>query len=241
MRALVLALTVGFVMPTWSVLKRLANGRDNLELTALRAEGLAKVGPADAKDVAALLGTSWTSGELALTATVSMRLPGRCRIDFASADSSKTLSVVWANGKKRSEGGTWAAAQVAVDQVCALLALHSAADGESRQALERHLAALKVDARNTTLARFGGGTALVIGDRSEAAASLWVYKDKFQPARIRFGDEAGTWDVHFIDYASQATSDWFPRVVEVLQNGEQRLRLTILTADGKASLDAVKF
>lgn len=242
MRAVVLGLVLAYVMPTYSVLKRLANARDELTVTALKLDSLGAVAPVIAKDVADQLGTSWTSGELTLTAVWSVRFPGRCRLDLSSPDSTKSMTFAWANGKKRSEGGALPAAAVAVDEVCALLALRSGTDGESRGQLERHLAALKVNPKETTLARFVGTVAFVIGDRAEGAPQLWVYKDKFLPARVRFTDDAGAqWDVRLVDYASQATGDWFPRQIEVYKGAEPQLRLTVLSADGKAELEGVKF
>ncbi len=241
LRAALAAAALAFVMPTWSVLKRVANGRDELSTTAVRAEGLLLVAPIDAKAVAAALGTPWESGELKLSATVMMRLPGRCRLDLSSPDTSKTLTFAWANGQRRAEGSTWPAAQALVEELCATLALHSAADGESRQALDRHLQSLKVDLKLTSLARVGNQVAVVVGDRAELAPSFWVYKDKFLPARVRFQDAQGRWDVRFQDYESQAVGDALPRVAEVAQDGEPRLRLMLLTGDVKAGLDGVKF
>jgi hypothetical protein len=52
---------------------------------------------------------------------------------------------------------------------------------------------------------------------------------------------ADGWDVRFLDYASQATGDWWPRIVEVYQGAEPQLRLTVLSADARPELDAVKF
>lgn len=173
---------------------------------------------------------------------VSLRFPGRCRLDLSSPESTKVLTFAWSNGKKRQEGGELPAAAVAVDELCSLLSLRSGTDGESRAALERHLAALKVNLRDTSLARFAGTVAFVVGDRAEGAPQLWVYKDRFQPARVRLTDAAGAqWDVRFIDYGSQATGDWFPRIVEVYKGTELQLRLTVLSADAHAELNDVKF
>jgi hypothetical protein len=241
MRGVLVALVASFVMPAWSVLKRLANARDDLSLTALRATGVATVGPAEARSVAATLGSVWTSGSLTLSAVLSMRLPGRCRLDVASPDSSKPVAVTWAHGKRSTADGAWPSGQVAVAHACALLALHSGNEGESRQALERYLADLKVDSRLTSLGRVGEHVAVVIGDRAEAAASLWVYKDRFLPARVRFTDATGRWDLRFIDYASQATGEWFPRILEVDHDGERTLQVSLMAADGKARLDSNLF
>lgn len=241
MRAAVLGLLLAYVMPTYSVLKRLASGRDELTVTALKIDGLGSVAPVIAKDVAEQLGTTWTSGELTLNAVVSLRFPGRCRLDLSSPESTRAMTFAWSNGKKRQEGGTLPAAAVALDELCSLLALRSGTDGESRAALEKHLAALKVNARDTSLGRFAGTVAFVVGDRADTSPQLWVYKDRFLPARVRFTEGGAQWDVRFLDYSSQATGEWFPRIVEVYKGSEQLLRLTVLSADGHAELNDVKF
>jgi hypothetical protein len=240
-KPMLLAALLAYVMPAYSVLRRVAVGRDELSVSGVRAEGQATVSPALARDLASALGTGWTSGELSLAAVWSVRFPGRCRLDLQAVDSTRSLSAVWANGKRRAEGPDLPAAAVAVEQLCATLALRSQADGESRAALEHHLAGLKVDTRLVTLGRFEGSVAYVLGERSDVAAQFWVYKERFLPARVRVPDPQGAWDVRFIDYTSQATGEWLPRVVEVYRGGELQLRLTVLSADGKAALDGVKF
>jgi hypothetical protein len=240
-KELLLMVVLLYVMPAFSVLKHVASGRDELTLTGLKAEGQAAVAPALARDLASSLGTPWTNGELTLAAVWSVRFPGRCRLDLQATDSTRSLAVVWANGTRRAEGPELPAAAVAVEQLCATLALRSAAEGETRGALERHLAAIKVDTRAVSLSRFVGTVAYVLGDRAASSAQFWVYKDRFLPARVMLPDPAGAWDVRFIDYASQSTGEWLPRVVEVYRSGELQLRLVVLSADGRASLDGVRF
>jgi len=238
MKPVVAFLVLAYVMPAYSILRRVANHRDELSTTQLKADGLAGVGPAIARDAAQLLGTEWTSGELSLTAVTSVRFPGRCRVDLSSPDSTKVVSAVWANGKKRSEGGELPALGVAVEVLCATLALHSGAEGESRAALERYLSTLKVETKRVSFGRFSGAVAFVLGDDGAGKPQFWVYKDRFLPARVRTADG---WDVRFVDYSSQATGDTWPRLVEVYQGTELQLRLTVLTADTSATLDGVKF
>jgi hypothetical protein len=247
MRALVVLLAASYVLPAWSVFKRVANERDRVSIVALKADGQLTASAEVAKDVAGQLGSAWTSGDLVLTATWSMKLPGRCRLDVSSPDSSKALAFVWANGKARSEGGEWPAAQVAVAEACQFLALHSAADGESHGQLEKHVAALKVDTKQTSLGRLGNEVATVVGDRAANAPQVWISKGQtptegFDPVRVRFTDEKGAqWDVKLIDYASPATADWFPRIIEVSKDGVAQLKFTVLAADGKPNLESVKF
>lgn len=241
MKQLVLALCVAYLMPSYSVLRRVAAGRDDLPVTAVRAEGSAAVAPVVARELASALGTSWTAGELPLTAALSVRYPGRCRLDLVAPDSGKGLVVATSNGKRRDEGPSFAAAQVAIDELCATVALRSGTEGETRGSIERHLASLKVESQKVSLGRFEGAVVFVLGDRGESAPQMSFYKERFLPARVRFNDASGTWDVRFIDYTSQATGDWLPRVIEVYRGAELHLRVSLLSADGHASLDSVKF
>jgi hypothetical protein len=154
--------------------------------------------------------------------------------------------VTSSNGKRRNEGPEFVAAQVAVEELCALFVLKSGGEGETRAAIERHLAALKVDTKQVAHARFLGQLTFAIGSRAENAAQYWVYRDRtppdrFLPARVRFSDERGSWDVRFADYTSASVSDWLPRMVEVYKGQELQFRLTALHGDPRADIDASKF
>lgn len=240
--AAIVGLLVAYIMPSYGVLKRFANQRDELTVSGLKAEGVGVVSPVLAKDVAALLGTTWNSGELNVNASLAVRFPGRCRLELSSPESTKAVSASWASGKKKSDGGEVAALRVAVEQACALLSQKSAQEGATRDGFVQHLQGLKVDLKSTSLARFNGTVSYLIGSKAEGQASLWVYKDRFLPSRVRFTDETGAaWDVRFSDYTSQATGDVWPRVVEVLKGNEPQLRVMLLRADLKADLSNEKF
>lgn len=242
MKALLAALVTAYIMPTWGVLKRLASQRDDMSVSALRAEGVAVVAPALARDVAAKLGTTWNSGELNLNATLAVRFPGRCRLELSSPETTKAIVASTASGKSRTEGAELAAALVAIEQACAVLALKSSGEGVTRDTLLKHLGTLDVETKAVSLARFNGTVTYAIGERDEGKAQFWVYKDRFLPARVRYTDAAGTaWDVRFSDYTSQATADWWPRVLEVYKGNEPQLRVMVLNADPKADLSTLKF
>lgn len=242
MKSLLVALVAAYIMPSYGVLKRYAGQRDDLPSTSLKAEGVTAVSPALAKDVSSLLGITWNSGELMLNASLSVKIPGRCRLELSSPESTKTLAVASSGGKVRAEGGELAALAVAVQQACALLAVRSGEEGATREALGKHLASLKVDQKNVMLARFAGTVSYLIGQKAEGQSSLWVSKDRFLPSRLKFTDDAGVaWDVRFLDYTSQATGDIWPRVIEVYKGSEAQLRVMVLNANTKADLSSTKF
>lgn len=238
----VLALALAYIMPSFGVLKRMANQRDDVNTPGFKAEGVAQVSPVLAKDVASMLGTTWNSGDLSLNASLQVRFPGRCRLELTSPETTKSVVATWASGKKRVEGGDLPALGVALEQACALLSLKSTEDGATRDAISRHLTSIKVEQKNVMLARFDGSVSYLIGTKGEGQPQLWIYKDRFLPSRVRFTDEAGTaWDVRFADYGSQATGEVWPRVIEIMKGAEPQLRVMILNADLKADLSAVKF
>ena len=246
MRAALLAITLAYLMPAWSILKRVAKGRDEMTITALKVDGSVAVPQPAAKDVAVALGLEPGRGDLQLTATWAMKLPGRCRLQVGSADSTKTAQVSSVQGKLKQDGPDVPGLIHAVNHACGLLALHSAGEGDSRAALEKHIGTIKVDTRKVSLARFMGTSAYVLGPRDGNGGQLWVYKDVdrefFYPARVRFPDEQGqAWDVRFIDYTSQATGNWFPRQIEVWKGETLALRFTALSGDGKPDAEALKF
>ena len=77
MRLAVAVLVLGYVMPPYSVLRRMAESRDDLQLTALKVDGTATVPVAAAPEYADALGVTAGQGELQLSVAVSMRLAGR--------------------------------------------------------------------------------------------------------------------------------------------------------------------
>lgn len=244
MKPLLLAV-LAVVMPTSGVLKRYAANRDGLHTSAMRAEGVLSVSPVLARELAPLLGVEWTSGQLELDATLSLRLPGRCRLDVTTPLTTKTLVVAVTNGAVRTEGGEVTALTRAVEEACQVLAVKNGDEGATREALLGTLHGLKVETKHISLARIDDSVQKVsyrIGDEADGAPQLWLFKEDFLPSRLRFADPKGQgWTIDFADYGSQATFDVWPRVLEVKRGAEPQLRLMMLRADLKADLSATKF
>jgi hypothetical protein len=223
---------LAYVLPMGSILRRMIERRDDAKLGALAVQGTVVIGPALAKDAGALgLSVGASAG-----GKVAIRLPGRCRLELSA--EGRSAAAVMAAGKRRAEGPAIEALGVAVEALCELLAV-SSAKGEGRAGLERHLRQRGVDPK-TTLGRLGGQVAYVIGARSDGQA--WVYKDTFQPARLRYTDaQGGRWDVRLLSFGSPVAADLFPRIFEVHRNDELALRFTALSADPKANLPDTLF
>jgi hypothetical protein len=219
-----------YVLPGGAILRRLVEAREELHLSAARVEGTLSFSGGTMAELRTEL------PEYRTDAVFLLRVPGRCRLD-ASTPDAKPLSAVDASGKRHGEGPPVAALGYAVQEVCALLALRSSSEADARSALEQHLHALKVETQLTSLGRVGGQVAYVLGGAKPADGQLWVFKDSFLPARVRFTDEHGAaWEVRFIDFASPATGTWFPRQLEVWRGNELQLRFTTLRGDNHAAV-----
>ncbi len=240
---LVLSFTAsGYILPSSSILRRMAEARDEQPLTALRVEGTVVFSGAAAQSAGTALGIPAERPELAAEGAVLLKLPGRCRLEASASDTAKAIAAVDVNRRKRSEGTEQPAMQAAIGQLCPLLGSRAGSDSEARAGLERYLASMKIDPRKTSLGRFAGQVAYVLGDPAEGQPQLWVYKDTFLPARVRFpAAEGGSWDVRFVDFNSPATGESFPRVVEVYRDGEPQLRFTGVRADSHPRLEEKLF
>ncbi len=234
---LLTALTAGaYVLPGGSILRRMTDTRDETPLTNARVEGSYIFSGPVVGEAARALGLSTERSELVVDGLIHLKLPGRCRFDVAAPEGNK-LAVVQVAGRRRVEGTELPVLTTAISQLCPLLAVRSTSEGEARELVEQHLQGLGIATRTTSLARFGGEVAYVLGEPEEGKPQYWVYKDNFRPARVRWKDKAGTaWDVRFIDYASAATGDVLPRGIEVWRGGERTLRFTAIRSDTRATI-----
>ncbi|ADO70030.1 hypothetical protein [Stigmatella aurantiaca] len=225
-----------YVLPGGSIMRRTVSAREDASIANLRVEGsYVFFGPA-AKEAGTALGVSTERSELAADGLILLKPPERCRFELGAQDGNR-LAVVQAGDRRRQEGPELAVLSAAMSQLCPLLTARSGADGDARAQLEQHLQELGIATRTTSLARFGGEVAYVLGDPGDTKPQFWVYKDNFRPARVRWSDKAGTaWDVRFIDYASAATGGALPRSIEVWRGGQRALRFTAIRSDARAVL-----
>lgn len=218
---------VAYVLPGFSILRRMVERRNDLRLTTLQVTGTATFPQTDRGEAALALGVPPPERALQGEATIALKLPGRCRMEVRVPEGGASATVQ-AHGKRRIEGTEIAAVSAALAQVCSVVAL-TGAEAQSRQALDRYLRSLGIEVQTTSLGRFDGRIAYVLGKRAEGSAQFWIYKDSFQPARVLFADERGTrWDVQFKDFGSPVGGDAFPRQIEVKRGGDLLMRFTAL-------------
>ena len=233
------ALAAGaYVLPGGSILRRMVRGQDETMPSSFRVEGTYVFSGPAAKEASAALKVSADRPELLADGVILVKAQRRCRFELAVPEGGK-LAVVQVGERRRAEGGELAALSAAMSQLCPVLGVRAIGDNDTgtRDEVEQHLQSLGIATRTTSLARFGGEVAYVLGDPEEGKPQFWIYKDRFRPARVRWKEKAGpAWDVRFIDYNSPATGDWMPRGIEVWRDGQRVLRFTAIKSDPRASL-----
>lgn len=232
----VCSLASGYVLPGGAILRHLVAARESLHITTLRVEGtLAFSGRAVAEAAAALQLPS-DKPETQSDATFSLKLPGRCRLDVSTPENVH-LSVTEAAGRKHNEGGVIPALDMALSQVCRLLAIRGSNEAETRAELDQKLRQSGVVTVDTGLGRVGDQVVYVLGRNTSTAPQFSIFKDSFLPARIRFLDSAkSSWEVRFLDYNAPAAGEMFPRIIDVLHEGERLARFTVLKVDAHLPL-----
>jgi hypothetical protein len=231
-----------YVLPGGSILRRMVAAREDLGLSSLKVDGSMTFYGATAKAAGAALGTPTERSELVADGALYLRVPGRCRWEASAPDGTK-VAAVSSGGRRRTEGTEVAPVSAGIDQVCALLAMRTTGEmAELREAVEQHLQGLGIQTRTTSLARYGGEVAYVLGEPGEGKPQFWVYKDTFRPARVRWTDKGGAaWDVRFQDFGSPVTGEGVPRTIEVWRGEERALRFTALQSDPKARVPDTLF
>jgi hypothetical protein len=209
--------------------------RDEPPISNVRLDGMLTFANSSARSASAALGGGGRS-ELQVDALLLMKLPGRCRLEIATAEGSRSVAI-WSHGKERTEGARLDELAAALGQICPFLAARSGSEAETRGAVDRHLRALKIDVRTASLGRLGSQVAYVLGSAAEGQPQFWVYKDIFLPARVRWADpDKKRWDIRFLDYGSPISGESFPRVVELYREGELLLRFAGLKSDTRSAL-----
>lgn len=218
-----------YLLPAQAIVKRLLQKREELGLGSFEVRGtLSFLGEAATR--AAEAGLPLVAGEATVPAFLTVKVPGRCRLEAVLADAAPAERPAATSRAGRAAGHRGLdqvpSAAALVQAVCLLL-------GERPTGLEpelRTLAALQalgLQPAEVTLARQGGRVAYVIGGKARDEKPLaWVDKQGFQPLRLS-GPLGGTrQEVRLVDWGSPTGGDLFPRAVEVWAGGQLMLRFT---------------
>ena len=222
---------LAYLPPAPAILRRAAQRREELHLAALEARGTLALSGESARQAAAALGvTAPAAGELAVPAAITLKVPGRCRLELAPerAPAADRPAVSLRAGRVQGHRGLEAvpAARALTEGVCALLAEPTGADAE--RALAQGLAARGVALSDVALGRLGGRVAWVLGGRPrEQRHQAWIDKQSFQPVSLVAPLGGPPRDVRLLDFGAPVGGDAFPGAVEVWSGPELEARFTL--------------
>ncbi len=96
------------------------------------------------------------------------------------------------------------------------------AEKPSRERYESVLTGLKVNMKETTLARFHGRVAYVIGAKEweRDRPQLWIDKDSFLPLRLFVPDGRSLVDIGWFGWNGRLGGDHFPSEIEISRDGK---------------------
>lgn len=227
--ALAVALpAAAYLPPAAAILRRVAQRREELHLSALEARGTLAFAGEGAQRAAAALGLPPPAGELSIPAVIALKEPGRCRLELAPerAAAADRPAVSLRAGRVLGHRGLEAvpAARALVEGLCALLGERPGVE----RALAQGLSARGVALSDVALGRVGGRVAWVLGGRpQEARPQAWFDKQSFQPVRLVAPLSGTTRDVRLVDFGSPVGGEAFPRAIEVWSGGALEARFTL--------------
>ncbi|HYG68114.1 MAG TPA: hypothetical protein VD838_10660 [Anaeromyxobacteraceae bacterium] len=251
--ALAVALpALAYVPNVSAILRRAAERRAALNLSALEAFGTLEVQGEAGTRLAEAMGLPPSSdGRLAIPARFAMKMPGRCRLELtrpglAAADRPYVV-VRDARLTGRVLDGVPAAVALA-RSACALLAHRGGPDADRSWAAA--LARRGVPLESSSLGRFEGRVALVVGHPAAPAAAgaspdpkpaAYFDKETLQPLRLVAAEGGAVLDTRLLGWGSAEGGDWFPKAVEVWAGEELRARFATQKATANPKLPDAAF
>lgn len=219
---------LAYLLPPATVLKRMAQRREELALASLEVRGTLAVEGEAARALAVATASPLSGSEVLLPAVLTIKAPGRCRLDLLSASGAPGPFLSLGRGKVAGGKGLERVPAVLalVRATCALLGTRPAGPDPGR-AYADELFRLGIALSEDYLAHMGGRVAYVLGaPPREKKPQAWIDKQSFQPVRLLASFAGPLADVRLVDYGSPVGGDMFPRAVEVFEGGTLSLRLT---------------
>jgi len=220
---------IAYLLPPAAVLKRMAQRREELALASLEVRGTLSASGETARALAAAAGLPPPGAELLVPAVLSIKAPGRCRLEIFPPGAPADRPFV-ATGRGRVSGGRGlervAAALALVKGACTYLGFRPGGTDPGRVYADE-LARLGVALGEDYLGQMGGRVSYVIGaPPQEKRPQAWIDKQSFQPVRLLAALAGSPADVRLVDFGSPVGGDLFPRALEVHENASLSLRLT---------------
>ena len=161
--------------------------------------------------------------------TLSVRFPLSCRFENGAAVRGTAAQPV---GSSSGGGG---AEKDLLELACPLIAYRGLSLADAEKALRATAAAAGADlTAATALTRLGDRVAVVLGApaRQLDRPQLWLYKDTHAPARLIARRDGHLQDLRLLEYGNPASADWFPRILELYQDGALAARFEVLETKG---------
>jgi hypothetical protein len=171
-----------------------------------------------------MTGTLTAAGAGPKSGTLTLKFPSHCKLE---AEGSVSFSVKGLAGE-----GTVGPTLKMLQQACPLLTMRGLNMADSLGTFRAVATGAGVElSAGASLARLGDRVAYVLGapTRDPARPQLWIYKDNRAPARL-IGQ--GGSDLRLLQYGDPAAGDWFPRVIELWQDGQLAARFEVLETKG---------
>jgi len=225
-----------YLLPPAAVLKKVADRRAALEISSVEASGTLELRGAALSRLAALAPPGATT--LSLAARVQVKAPGKVRLELLPADAAEgERPFVTVKDDRLGGRGGPEATPAATALVRALAALLGSPGGGEGKALGEALVRRGVKLDESSLGRFNGRIALVLGGKAADARPLAFFdKETWLPLRLVAQEGGARLDVRLLDWASPNGGDWFPRAVEVWDGATLLLRFTTEKASGNPRL-----
>ncbi|HEX4385639.1 MAG TPA: hypothetical protein VH083_21910 [Myxococcales bacterium] len=170
-----------------------------------------------------MTGTLTAAGAAPKQGTLTMHFPASCKLEAESVSFSV---------KGTAAEGTAGPVLKLLQQACPLLTLRGLNMAEALGTIRAVTSNAGVElSAGVSLQRLGDRVAYVLGapTRDPARPQLWLYKDNRAPARLIA--QGGT-DLRLLQYGDPAAADWFPRVMELWQDGQLQARFEVLETRG---------
>lgn len=242
--ALLAAPALAYVPSVNAILKRAAEKRSALNLTALEVSGTLAVPGESGGRLAEAMGVPPASdGGLVVPARFLVRIPGRCRLELTRpglADADRPFVLVRDGRVTGHVLETIPAAVALAREACALVAIRSGPDADRSYAgaLARH--GVPLDASG--LGRVEGRLAFVVGGNgADGRPSAAFDKETAQPVRLLAKEGSVLFDTRLTGWGSAEGGDWFPRSVDVYEGEELRARFATARANANPKLSGALF
>ena len=240
---------LAYLLPGWSLVRKTEARRGDLGLRSLQIQGTLLLTGERAQKLSETLHQPLDQGQLALPAVASFKYPGRCRIELAAPGGAKRGPAVIDRNGVLAGGPELQFLQPLLALSCPLLT--SRGGDEGTRAIVEWMKNLGVDFQTTSLARFEGVIAEVIGadPREQTSSQVWIDKDAFVPLRVIAKQGGAVADARFLDLGAPGSgADTLPRIIELWRQsasgggaGEMLARFTGTKADPNLDIDDALF